>query len=177
MTRTIEVSCLGLRCGNGANGIEFAPLSELLAACAVRLRGARILQLGTRGCFGFSELLETYRPARLVAYEFGEARAAAGPRGAAAMPVAQPIPEPDRTFGAVFAYGLLDMAQHWDELLPEIARVLQPSGVLIVQVASHGADSAPRIARLSTALQEAGLAPAIHQRQAGLAEVLIARRA
>ena len=95
----MEVSTLGLRCGNGAAGIEFSPLSELLDAIAVPLRGARIL----------------------------------------------------------------------------IARVLVPGGVLIVQAGTDGTNS-ERFARLAASLQEAGLTPALQQRQAGVADILIARR-
>ena len=151
----------------------------MLDALAVRLRGARILQLGTRGCFGVSDLLETYRPARLVAYEFGESRptvaAWRGMRRTAALPSPQPIPQADRSFQAVFAYGLLDLPHHWSELLHEVARVLVPEGVLIVQTGAEDPNG-ERFAKLAASLQEAGLVPALHQRHAGLAEILIARR-
>jgi hypothetical protein len=74
MTRTIEVSCCEL-VDRAVQGIAFAPVSELLAALPIQLRGARIMQLGSSGCYGISDLLEAYRPARLVAYELGVARA------------------------------------------------------------------------------------------------------
>ncbi len=179
MTRMMEAERSGLRFANGAAGIEFTPLSHLLAALAVELRGRRILQIGTRGCFGIGDLLEAYRPARLAAYEFGEARPAAaawrGPRSAVALPSPQPIPEDDASFDAAFAYGVLDLPQHWSELLREIARVLAPRGVLVVQTPADGARG-ERLAQLASALQQTGLTLALHQRQPGLADILIARR-
>jgi SAM-dependent methyltransferase len=179
MTRTIEVSCPALA-GSGGFGIAFAPLADLLAALPVELKGARIMQLGSSGCYGISDLLEAYRPSRLVAYELGEARAALtgsrSLRARAVTPEPQPIPEPDAHFRAVFAYGLFELSEHWHELLHEVARVLRPNGVLIAQGVETGPQSAHKLTRLALALHDAGLVPAVQQRYAGRINLLIARR-
>jgi hypothetical protein len=179
MTRTIEVCC-SEQIGHGGTGISFAPVPELLTALRIPLRGAHIMQLGSSGCYGISDLLEAYRPARLVAYELGAARATCTPaRSSRTVFTAhepQPIPEPDAHFGAVFAYGLFDLSEHWHELLHEIARVLTPSGVLIAQGVASRPRTAHELTSLAYELRDAGLVPAVQQRYAGVIDLLIARR-
>lgn len=177
MTRTIDIEhhvASALPLMSRADVIDLAPVPRLLEALGMKIEGGRILQLGGRGCFGIGELLETYRPRRIVAYELqGGARGSVFDQAARE----QHIPEIDESFDAVFVYGFGELRPRWSVVLLEIARVLSPRGVMVVQ---GGGDIAPTNAsfrELSVLLQRAGLALAINKTLAATkGHVLIARR-
>ena len=177
MTRTVEIehpipSPLPLM--SRTNVIDLAPVPRLLEALGVRLEGGRIIQLGARGCFGIGELLDTYRPRRIVAYELqGGARGSVFDQAARE----QHIPEADESFDAVFVYGFGELRPRWGTVLLEIARVLSPRGVLVVQGAGDIAPTNASFRELSILLQRASLSLAMNKTLAATkGHVLIARR-
>ena len=117
--------------------IELRAFERLLRRANIDLDGARLLDAGCGNGYGLELLGQTFRPRRLVGFDLmPEQVARARSRGLAAkieVGDITNIPEPDGSFDGVFVFGILHHVPRWREALVELARVLRPGGVLLVE--------------------------------------------
>lgn len=118
--------------------VEMRTFLSMLRARGIELRGKRILDAGCGSGFGLALIAEHLAPSRLCGFdlmpeqvELAERRAVPG----ASVRVGDitKIAEPDASFDAVFVFGILHHVPEWRDALGEIARVLSPGGVLLVE--------------------------------------------
>jgi len=153
--------------------IELRTFQRLLRQARIDLNGAAILDAGCGNGHGLELLARTYRPRRLVGIDLmPEQIERARRRGLAAelrVGDITRIEEPGGTFDAVFVFAILHHVPAWREALAELARVLRPGGVLLIEEL-HGktvdlsdrylGTSHPTAARFDWSMFRAGLADA-----------------
>ena len=117
--------------------IELRAFQRLLDAAAIDLRGADILDAGCGNGLGLELIARAYRPRRLVGIDLmPEQIARAGRRGLAAdvrIGDITKLDQPDASFDAVFVFAILHHVPAWRGAMAEIARVLRPGGVLLIE--------------------------------------------
>ena len=117
--------------------IELRMFGRLARRAGVDLRGGDLLDAGCGNGFGLELLAKTYRPRRLVGFDLmPEQIERARSRGLAAQVSVGDITriaEPDESFHGAFVFGILHHVPAWRTALRELARVLQPGGVLLVE--------------------------------------------
>lgn len=121
--------------------VELRIFQCLLERANIDLRDANLLDAGCGNGYGLELISRTFRPRRLVGFDLmpeqvdrANARARRGGIDAQ-IGVADitRIPEPDDSFDGVFVFGILHHVPRWRAALVEIARVLRPGGVLLVE--------------------------------------------
>lgn len=122
--------------------IELRSFERLLRRANIDLRHASLLDAGCGNGYGLELLARTFRPRRLVGFDLmPEQIERARRRGVVAEisvgDITQ-IRQPESSFGGVFVFGILHHVPRWREALVELARVLRPGGVLLVEEI-HGA--------------------------------------
>ena len=156
--------------------IELQTFRRLLARAQIDLRGKDLLDAGCGNGYGLELLAQTFRPRRLVGFDLmPEQIDRARKRGLAAeiaLGDITAIAHPDATFDGAFVFGILHHVPAWRVALCELARVLRPGGVLLVEEfhgtavrledrvmgTSHPPDAAFDWFEFRGALAEAGLA-------------------
>jgi SAM-dependent methyltransferase len=117
--------------------IELRTFQRLLGRAAIDLRGKHLLDAGCGNGYGLSLLSRTFAPARLVGFDLmPEQIARARSRGLSAeiaIGDITKIDHPDATFDGVFVFGILHHVPRWRDALVELARVLRPGGVLLIE--------------------------------------------
>ena len=117
---------------------ELPAFVGVLARASIDLRGRRVLDAGCGSGYSTELLWERFRPSRLVGFDLmPEQIERARARGVRAAELrvgdVTRIEEGDGSFDAVFVFGILHHVPEWRIALVEIARVLSPRGVLLVQ--------------------------------------------
>jgi ubiquinone/menaquinone biosynthesis C-methylase UbiE len=118
--------------------VEMPAFRRMARRAGVDLTGARILDAGCGSGLGLALIAETYRPSRLVGIDLMpeqvERAIARGVPGAEIrVGDITAIDEPDASFDAVFVFGILHHVPAWRAALRELARVLRPGGILLVE--------------------------------------------
>ena len=117
--------------------IEMRTFLRLLARAGIDLRGKAVLDAGCGNGYGLELIEHALRPSRLVGFDLmPEQIERARVRGlAASVSVGDitAIAEPDASFDGVFVFGILHHVPQWRTGLRELARVLRPGGVLLVE--------------------------------------------
>jgi ubiquinone/menaquinone biosynthesis C-methylase UbiE len=117
--------------------VELRVFQRLLRRASVDLAGAAILDAGCGNGYGLALLSRTYRPSRLVGIDLmpEQIERARRRRLAAEIRVGDitAIAEPDGAFDAAFVFGILHHVPAWRDALRELARVVKPGGVLLVE--------------------------------------------
>jgi ubiquinone/menaquinone biosynthesis C-methylase UbiE len=151
--------------------IELPTFVRMLDHARIDLAGARILEVGCGNGFGLSLLYRRFTPRRLVGIDLMPEQLAyardLAPRSAElALGDVTALDFPDASFDAVFTFGILHHVPGWRGALGEIARVLAPGGVLLIEeIEGRGVDledrwlgtSHPRDARFDWPAFRAGL--------------------
>jgi len=119
--------------------VEFRTFRRLLDRAAINLDGANaILDAGCGNGNGLALIHDAFHPRRLVGFDLmpaqiERARRRALPAAELAVGDITAIAHPDATFDAVFVFGILHHVPTWRTGLAELARVLRPGGVLLVE--------------------------------------------
>ncbi|MGE0401996.1 MAG: class I SAM-dependent methyltransferase [Kofleriaceae bacterium] len=117
--------------------IELRAFRKMLDRANIDLRGKHLLDAGCGNGFGLELLQKAFRPARLVGFDrMPEQIERAKRRGSnAELSVGDitAIAQPDASFDGVFVFGILHHVPAWRVALGELARVLRPGGVLLVE--------------------------------------------
>jgi len=117
---------------------ELPTFVSMLELAAIDLRGKRILDAGCGSGYSTELLRDRFAPSRLVGFDLMEeqielARARIVDSAELRVGDITRIDEKDASFDAVFVFGILHHVPQWRVALEEIARVLVPSGVLLVE--------------------------------------------
>ena len=117
--------------------VEFRTFQRMLRAADIDLARTAILDAGCGNGYGLELLARAYQPSRLVGIDLmPEQIERAQRRGLDAeirVGTITAIGEPDRTFDAVFVFGILHHVPAWRAAMIELARVLKPGGVLLIE--------------------------------------------
>jgi ubiquinone/menaquinone biosynthesis C-methylase UbiE len=117
--------------------VEFRIFKEHLAMHDVDLTGKAILDAGCGSGHCTELIAREFTPSRLVAFDLmPEQIALARERGLDADIFVGDMTDvdlPDGAFDAVFIFGVLHHIPEWRKALIEMARVLKPGGVLLVE--------------------------------------------
>lgn len=117
--------------------VEFRTFRRLLARAGIDLAGAgAILDAGCGNGHGLELIERAFHPRRLAGFDLmPEQIERARSRVGAELAVGDitQIAHPDRTFDAVFVFGILHHVPGWRTALRELARVLVPGGALCVE--------------------------------------------
>jgi ubiquinone/menaquinone biosynthesis C-methylase UbiE len=122
--------------------VELPVFRRHLAALDVDLTGKDLLDAGCGNGRGLQMLARTFRPRRLVGIDLmpEQIERARARRTGARLSVGDitATGEPDASFDAVFVFAILHHVPRWRDALRELARILRPGGVLLVEEL-HGA--------------------------------------
>jgi ubiquinone/menaquinone biosynthesis C-methylase UbiE len=122
--------------------IELRAFRKLLDRASIDLRGKHLLDAGCGNGFGLELLAKAFRPTRLVGFDLMPEQIERATRRGLAAEIAvgdiTKIAHPDATFDGAFVFGILHHVVEWRAALVELARVLRPGGVLLVEEI-HGA--------------------------------------
>ena len=118
--------------------IELPTFARMLDHAHVDLTGARILEVGCGNGFGLSLLHRRFSPSRLVGIDLmpeqlAFARELAPASAELVLGDVTALDHADASFDAVFTFGILHHVPGWRDGLREIARVLAPRGVLLIE--------------------------------------------
>ncbi len=122
--------------------IELRTFRRLLRRAGIDLHGRDLLDAGCGNGYGLTLLADAFAPRRLVGFDLMpeqiERARQRGVRAEIAVGDITAIAHPDATFDGVFVFGILHHVPAWRAALRELARVLRPGGVLLVEEI-HGA--------------------------------------
>jgi ubiquinone/menaquinone biosynthesis C-methylase UbiE len=148
--------------------LELRTFQRLVRAAHIDLRGKELLDAGCGNGFGLEQLAKTFKPARLVGFDPSPAQIERARRrnlnAELAVGDLARIAEPDATFDGAFVFGILHHVPAWRAALAELARVLRPGGVVLVETIH---DAGFDLTQFMTAMADAGLAIAGEQKLPG----------
>jgi ubiquinone/menaquinone biosynthesis C-methylase UbiE len=117
--------------------IELHTFVRFLRRANVDLHGGTLLDAGCGNGYGLELLAKTFEPRRLVGFDLMPEQIERARRRGLAAEISvgdiTAIAEPDATFDGVFVFGILHHVPAWRDALRELARVLKPGGVLLVE--------------------------------------------
>lgn len=117
--------------------VELAAFRRMLRDAGVELRGGAILDVGCGSGYGLELLRDTFAPGHLMGFDLMPEQVALArsraPYATVVVGDATAIPAPDASFDAVSVFAILHHVPAWRVALTEIARVLKPGGVLVVE--------------------------------------------
>lgn len=117
--------------------IELRAFRKMLDRARIELRGKDLLDAGCGNGFGLELLAKTFRPARLVGFDLMPEQVERAKRRGLSAEISvgdiTAIAQPDGSFDGVFVFGILHHVVEWRAALVELARVLRPGGVLLVE--------------------------------------------
>jgi ubiquinone/menaquinone biosynthesis C-methylase UbiE len=117
--------------------IELQTFRRLLARAQIDLRGKDLLDAGCGNGYGLELLAEAFRPRRLVGFDLMPEQIDRARRRGLAAEIAigdiTAIAHPEASFDGVFVFGILHHVPRWRVAITELARVLRPGGVLLVE--------------------------------------------
>jgi ubiquinone/menaquinone biosynthesis C-methylase UbiE len=117
--------------------IELRAFRKMLDRANIDLRGKHLLDAGCGNGFGLELLAKAFRPARLVGFDLMPEQIERAKRRRLDAEIAvgdiTNIAHPDATFDGAFVFGILHHVVEWRPALRELARVLKPGGVLLVE--------------------------------------------
>ena len=118
--------------------VEMRAFSAMLDDAGIELDGARVLDAGCGSGYSTRLISERFRPREVVAFDLMPEqieRARKRHAGLARFSVGDltRISHPDASFDAAFVFGVLHHVPEWKAALAELARVLRPGGVLLVE--------------------------------------------
>jgi ubiquinone/menaquinone biosynthesis C-methylase UbiE len=117
--------------------VELRAFQRLLRRADIDLTGARILDAGCGSGYGLELLSRAFRPSRLVGLDLMPEQIERARRRELDAEIRvgdiTAIDEPDASFDAVFVFGILHHVPAWRAAMTELARVLTPGGVLLIE--------------------------------------------
>jgi ubiquinone/menaquinone biosynthesis C-methylase UbiE len=118
--------------------VELPLFARMLDRAGIQLDGARLLEIGCGNGYGLSLLAERFRPSRLAGIDLmpeqiERARQRLPDLAEVAVGDATRLEFAAESFDAVFVFGILHHIPAWRTALAEIARVLRPGGVLLIE--------------------------------------------
>jgi len=117
--------------------IELRAFQRLLQRANIDLRGGELLDAGCGNGYGLEVLAKTFAPRRLAGFDLMPEQIERARRRGLAAEIAvgdiTKIAHPDASFDGVFVFGILHHVPGWRVALGELARVLKPGGVLLVE--------------------------------------------
>jgi 2-polyprenyl-3-methyl-5-hydroxy-6-metoxy-1,4-benzoquinol methylase len=116
---------------------ELPAFTCMLESAGIDLRGKRILDAGCGAGSTLSLLADKFDPSRLAGFDLMPELVEVAQKAQAGAEVkvgdVTAIEEADASFDAVFVFGVLHHVPAWRDGLKEIARVLVPGGVLLIE--------------------------------------------
>jgi len=118
--------------------VEMRAFSSMLQDAGIDLAGARVLDAGCGSGYSTRLITERLRPREVVAFDLmpeqiERARKRHGALAQFSVGDLTRISHPDASFDAAFVFGVLHHVPDWQAALAELARVLRPEGVLLVE--------------------------------------------
>ena len=117
--------------------IEFRAFKSMLSKHGFDLTGGTILDAGCGSGYGTELIVKAFQPARMISFDLmPEQINLARRRGLNAefsVGDMTRIKEDDGSCDAVFVFGVLHHVPTWREAIEELARVLKPGGVLLLE--------------------------------------------
>jgi ubiquinone/menaquinone biosynthesis C-methylase UbiE len=120
--------------------LELRAFLRLLRRAGVDLRGGQLLDAGCGSGYGLELLYRTFLPGRLVGFDLMPEQVARARRRGIDPEIVEvrvgdvtAIDEPAASFDGAFVFGILHHVPAWRTALVELARVLRPGGVLLVE--------------------------------------------
>ena len=143
--------------------VQFRGLKRLLARRGLDLTAKRVLDGGCGSGYETELIVREFAPAELVAFDVSPQQIALARKRNEELGMGVDffegdlvqIQSPDATFDAVVIINVLHHIPQWGEALREVARVLKPDGILLVNEIRHGW---PSWAEFAEGLEAAGFA-------------------
>jgi ubiquinone/menaquinone biosynthesis C-methylase UbiE len=112
---------------------------------AALVRGLRMLEVGCGAGLTTRAIIDVLKPSHLSAFDFSDEQVARARRRIGKSPAidirqadATAMPYDDGSFDAVLEIGILHHIPSWRQAIPEVARVLKPSGTFCFAEPSKG---------------------------------------
>jgi len=117
--------------------IEFKVFKDQLNRCFIDLDGKVILDAGCGSGYSTELIVKEFNPSHVVAFDYMPEQVNLARKRNLKVDFSvgdlTKIDSPDKTFDAVFVFGVLHHIPQWRKALSEISRVLKPDGVLLVE--------------------------------------------
>lgn len=122
--------------------VEFRIFKEHLGKQCVDLEGGVIMDAGCGSGYGTELLVGEYRPSRTIAFDYMPEQIRLARKRKLDVDFAvgdlRKVQSGDATCDAVFIFGVIHHIARWREALREVARVLKPGGVLLLDEPRYG---------------------------------------
>ena len=122
--------------------IEFRTFKKFLERCHVDSEGGVIMDAGCGSGYGSKLIVNEYHPSRVMAFDYMPEQIRLAQKRKLKVDFfvgdLRQIDSKSSVFDAVFIFGVLHHIPEWRKALSEVARVLKPGGVLLVDEPKYG---------------------------------------